>query len=419
MGGEQTQRSQSSSTQTERGETRSGLGSTPTAMGALPGYTDEFGQTLDVGPYTGPVASHFDYSGSGPPIQGDVSGFVAQPNALELEGLDAAASGIQGLSGLTGQTAGNVGQYWADVTAAGPGGIIQSSPFQSLLDTLSAENQETLDFQNSRISDIFAGSGGWGGTEQARATGFATEEAMEAQAQQEAALGWQAFQLGHDLMGRAPSGAAAGLQLAGAPGEAQTRIGAQQRGLGQLGLDEELAQSELDFSQGQQQFQNELFQAGLGQQNSDVDIANAMAENEALRTGNTDLYARFFDTLQSGVFGQNTTANTSSTGRSSSSGTASDPGAGVSQAGDLLSAAALAYMAFFSDERLKERIEFIGERKGFRWYTFRFREWARRLLGLPQGEQIGVMAQEVQALVPSAVHVMPNGFLAVDYAKVI
>jgi len=35
---------------------------------------------------------------------------------------------------------------------------------------------------------------------------------------------------------------------------------------------------------------------------------------------------------------------------------------------------------------------------------------------LPEGKQIGVMAQEVEKVIPEAVAIMPNGFKAVNYA---
>lgn len=65
---------------------------------------------------------------------------------------------------------------------------------------------------------------------------------------------------------------------------------------------------------------------------------------------------------------------------------------------------------FASDIRLKENIICIGKSpRGYNWYEFNFK-------GDRQKYQ-GVMAQEVQALDPSAV-ITRDGFLAVDYNKV-
>lgn len=62
-----------------------------------------------------------------------------------------------------------------------------------------------------------------------------------------------------------------------------------------------------------------------------------------------------------------------------------------------------------SDERLKTDIKRVGKLdNGLPVYQYRFKE------GGPI--HIGVMAQEVAKVRPEAVHVMPDGFLAVDYA---
>ncbi len=63
-----------------------------------------------------------------------------------------------------------------------------------------------------------------------------------------------------------------------------------------------------------------------------------------------------------------------------------------------------------SDRRLKTDIQRLGELpNGLGVYLYRFKS------GGPF--QIGLMADEVAQLHPDAVHVMPDGFLAVDYAK--
>lgn len=431
MGGS-SQRSRSSSnsttTQSESGGTQTSLGSTPFALGQLPNYQTEFERAQTVDRYAGPVQAQLEYSGDFTPVQGDVSGFVAQGTDAERQGLDmamaAAGDGAGGLGGLTSGTAQNLANYWNDVTAGGPGGILESAPYQTLLDTLSTENQETLDFQNARISDIFAGSGGWAGTDQARAMAFATEEAAEAQANQQAQLGYNAFLFGHDLMGRADEGAASAFNLGQLPGQTMTQLGEQERGLNQLALDEELAQTNWAFTQGQQEIENALRTAQLGQANEQAQIANDIAANEALREGDLDLYERFFDTLTSGAFGQNIDANTfsrsTSSGTSTSTGSGSDSGQTMSGIGSLISAAALAAMAFWSDERLKENVRKVGEHKGLNWYVFRFSKWAQELLGCPSGWQFGVLAQEVWASpLHGAVLRAENGLLMVDYKQVV
>jgi hypothetical protein len=66
-----------------------------------------------------------------------------------------------------------------------------------------------------------------------------------------------------------------------------------------------------------------------------------------------------------------------------------------------------AYM-MSSDRRLKENISKVGQLdNGLNVYSYRYKS------GGPM--HIGVMAQEVMEVNPSAVHIMPDGFLAVNY----
>lgn len=69
-----------------------------------------------------------------------------------------------------------------------------------------------------------------------------------------------------------------------------------------------------------------------------------------------------------------------------------------------------AIAGLFSDRRLKQDIEFIGILRGFNIYRFRY-----------IGEKklhMGVMADEVEKIVPDAVHVEENGYKSVDYALI-
>lgn len=81
--------------------------------------------------------------------------------------------------------------------------------------------------------------------------------------------------------------------------------------------------------------------------------------------------------------------------------------AGNQQAGQLASLAAM-YMMAGSDRRLKEDIKRVGELpSGIPIYTFRYK-------GEPQFH-LGVMADEVKPIIPEAVGVRPDGYLAVHY----
>lgn len=81
---------------------------------------------------------------------------------------------------------------------------------------------------------------------------------------------------------------------------------------------------------------------------------------------------------------------------------------------DLLNAAAsigsAAIMA--SDPRLKKNVKKVGQRPdGLGVYEYRYKQT------LPKGKQIGVMADEVEALRPDALGPMVNGFRTVDYGR--
>lgn len=65
----------------------------------------------------------------------------------------------------------------------------------------------------------------------------------------------------------------------------------------------------------------------------------------------------------------------------------------------------------FSDERLKTDVRRVGTTDGgLPVYTFRY-AWGGPV-------QMGVMAQDVEAVTPEAVHAHASGFKMVDYARV-
>jgi hypothetical protein len=88
--------------------------------------------------------------------------------------------------------------------------------------------------------------------------------------------------------------------------------------------------------------------------------------------------------------------------------------AGMSQqgldVGGLMQGGAALYTAF-SDRRLKKNIELVGrdERTMLPLYEFEYKDGDGRVF-------LGVMADDVQKVYPDMVVVMPNGFMAVNYA---
>jgi hypothetical protein len=81
-------------------------------------------------------------------------------------------------------------------------------------------------------------------------------------------------------------------------------------------------------------------------------------------------------------------------------------GAGANLGSSYLMSTALAA----SDINLKENIKKVGEENGFNLYEFNY-------IGKPDKRFIGVMAQEVQEIMPDAVAEI-GGYLAVDYGKI-
>ena len=69
----------------------------------------------------------------------------------------------------------------------------------------------------------------------------------------------------------------------------------------------------------------------------------------------------------------------------------------------------------FSDERMKENVAEIGNLdNGLKLYEFEYKPEFKDIAGY--GKFIGVMAQEVEKLIPDAVKTMANGFKAVNYS---
>ena len=85
--------------------------------------------------------------------------------------------------------------------------------------------------------------------------------------------------------------------------------------------------------------------------------------------------------------------------------------AGVGAAGSgFLGTAASAIPLLFSDRRLKENIEFVGEENGFPTYKFNY-------INVPEKVFIGVMAQDVEKIMPEAVG-ETEGYKTVNYGMI-
>lgn len=85
--------------------------------------------------------------------------------------------------------------------------------------------------------------------------------------------------------------------------------------------------------------------------------------------------------------------------------------------GSLAATGAKLYMA--SDERLKENLEYMGDLdSGIKVYAFEYKDEFKDHPLCGHGRFIGVLAQDVEAIIPEAVFTMDNGYKAVNYELV-
>ena len=79
-----------------------------------------------------------------------------------------------------------------------------------------------------------------------------------------------------------------------------------------------------------------------------------------------------------------------------------------------IASAAATGASFMSDVRLKNEITFIGKlENGIKIYKWKWNEKGKELAG--DQVEFGVLAQEVQKIVPEAVITGPDGYLMVNY----
>lgn len=148
-----------------------------------------------------------------------------------------------------------------------------------------------------------------------------------------------------------------------------------------------------DIATRQQRF-NEIAQAlggsqlaPVGNAGSPIDTASAYSQYEA---GRNRQYQGELAGYNAGVAGNNATM------------------------GGLFGLGAAALPLIFSDRRLKRDIHLVGElMPGIGWYLFNY-VWDR----FDEPPRQGVMADEVESAIPSAVYYTADGFAMVDYAQV-
>jgi hypothetical protein len=82
--------------------------------------------------------------------------------------------------------------------------------------------------------------------------------------------------------------------------------------------------------------------------------------------------------------------------------------------------AGMAKAGAFSDIRTKENIKVIGKMKnGLNVYSFEYKKEFKDSEYAGHGKFVGVMAQEVEKIIPEAVFIGPNGYKAVNYSLIV
>ena len=150
---------------------------------------------------------------------------------------------------------------------------------------------------------------------------------------------------------------------------------------------------------GQLTGQDYLAQLGLGGANANI---NAMHSANQL-TGN------LYNALLSNIGGAQGSNGSSASGLSALGGL-------ISQAGGAISS--IPGFGWLSDIRLKKNVEFAGKHNGYNVYNW---EWTDEALDMGAGSHptTGVLAQEVAITHPESVSADQDGWLHVDYSKLV
>lgn len=169
-----------------------------------------------------------------------------------------------------------------------------------------------------------------------------------------------------------------------------------QFGLGSLGTAQNLAQT--GFGQGQ--LAGGLFQA---QNQAELDAQKALFD-ESLANRLAVL---------SGLYG----ATQSGQGFKSVAGVTQQPSVAAQIGGLMQGAGAMAKGFGWSDSRMKENVKVLGAlESGIPVYSFEYKPEFKDIAG--HGHFVGVMADDVEKVIPEAVGIASNGYKYVDYTKV-
>ena len=159
-------------------------------------------------------------------------------------------------------------------------------------------------------------------------------------------------------------------------------------------------------------------------QGSQVQNPSFMGVNQQATTAGPDTLGAYQAQQQAEIARQNQQAAQSSNltgglfglGSSLIGGLSNTAGGLIGGASKAVSSIGNAVSSLFSDIRMKENVSQIGKTPaGLNIYEFEYKPKYKDLAG--HGKHIGVMAQEVEQVIPDAVSVANNGFKMVDYGK--
>lgn len=183
----------------------------------------------------------------------------------------------------------------------------------------------------------------------------------------------------------------------------QVQAGTQLAGLQQQNVARQLQAAGMAPQLAQERFRDIAALSGVGQQQREMQQANLQATQDYINQLNAAKQAQFQARATAAGLGPTNPQGQTTTSTPSDMQTISDLG----------TAAALAYMAF-SDERMKENVEQIQDPitkvNMLDGVTFNYKN--------QPGRAAGLMAQDVERVLPMAVKETDNGMKAVNYAQV-
>ena len=318
-------------------------------------------------------------------------GYATGQGAQTAQGVAGASAGLfgagQGALGLYGQMGQMAGQDPTQMNIANAGQYANNPYMDGMIDAASTDIRRNLsETVMPEIDRAATATGNINSTRAGVASGIAQRGAAETIGNISANLRGSAYQSGLGLSESARMG------NMGAMGSAASGMG------GMFGHGLQGAGMGMDMA-----YRNQDALIGAGQLNQ-ADRQGQMDADFTRWQGNDtraqDLLNNYYSMIGANNWGGTQTAKASG-------------GPGLIQMG-IGAASAAAGMGAFSDPRLKVNITLLGrDIDGLGWFTFEYRDDVG--FALPEGLQVGVMADEVAELRPYALGPVINGYQTVNY----